>query len=170
MAFGANYLALAMTALAVAGCSQSGSRVPVCPLADDLPRPVGNFETYAVLEGVGETPVPDGWSIRQNLPSDKRLKLSSLSGIELQPDFECCSVPDYLRDASQSGSASGRPMWVESDQRSRETVRGFLFPFAYVNPADLEKRNIVFAHLLDWNLALYAEKLITRHAKAWLLR
>ena len=136
-------LALAFLAASVMGCAQQPSRVPVCPLADQLPAPDGSFRTYESLESVGQVPVPEGWNIIENLPQENRVRLQSKSGISLQFDLECCSTPLNLRLASYSFNASGRPVWLEAGQPGEKTIRGFLFPTAFVDPEELAKENIV---------------------------
>ena len=136
-------LALAFLAASVMGCAQQATRVPVCPLDDQLPAPDGSYRTYESVENIGQVPVPEGWSVVENLPQENRISLQSNSGITLQFDLECCSTPPNLRLASYSFNASGRPVWLEAGELGGKTIRGFLFPTAFVDPEELAKENIV---------------------------
>lgn len=135
---------LSVISLCIAGCSQQTHRVPVCPLPDELPLPVGDYRVYEPLEGVGKVPVAENWDILKNSPTENRLELESSTGMTLRLDLECCSAPEYLRQSTYSNDASGRPIWLKSDNQEINVTQGFLFPTAYVNPLDLEQDNIVF--------------------------
>lgn len=138
-----SHLTLLFLTVSLIGCSQQATRVPVCPLDDQLPAPDGSYRTYESVENVGQVPVPEGWSVVENLPQENRISLQSNSGITLQFDLECCSTPPNLRLASYSFNASGRPVWLEAGQQGGKTIRGFLFPTAFVDPEELAKENIV---------------------------